>query len=226
MAREDNVRSKLPAAIKEIDIHRKELQNIKIRLEERRKSLFEVTVKAFQQNDKSKAGVYAAEHAEVRKVIKVVEASELALTQVILRLQSITDIGDVIAHISQAFKVTRRVSREVAGLVPSLDSASRHINETLSETMFDIGEVSPNINLDVRTDSREELIEQAKRLAEQRADEMQQSLDLTPQIISHELQEVGHGTPLLASGDEESYPEDNYDATLGVIYSAPKEVKH
>src|SRR2546427_7471854 len=84
-------KAKVLVAIKNIEFHRKELDSLKGRLAERRLRLFDMTVRAIQENEKPKAGIYASEHTEVMKVIKVVTTSELALTQVMLRMQSITE---------------------------------------------------------------------------------------------------------------------------------------
>ena len=136
--REDGVKGKIASTIKEIELHRRELESMRNRLAQRRKLLYDTTVRALTAKDKSKANVYANEWAELRKVAKVVYASELALTQVILRLESINDVGDVISHMSTAFKVLRKVSKTVQGLVPALDQASEEINTTLTETMADL----------------------------------------------------------------------------------------
>jgi len=93
--------------------------------------------------DQEKANIYANEWAELRKVGKVVYASELALTQVVLRLESIVDVGDVMSHMSQAFRVLHKVNKTVQGLVPSLDQASTDINNALAETMTGMGNISP-----------------------------------------------------------------------------------
>jgi len=215
--REENVKPKIASTIKEIELHRRELENLRGKLEQRRKSLFDTTVKAMVSKDKSKAAVYANEWAELRKVAKVVYASELALTQVVLRLESMVDVGDVMVHMSTAFKVLRGVSKTVQGLVPALDQASDEINSTLTETMAEMGNVSPTISLNVRTESGEELVEQARKLAEERAEEMKSGLISSPRRIQEGGESLERRTPLLATGEE-----DEESAMLGVLYSAPR----
>ena len=85
--KDGDYKNKIAVALKEIEIQRRELEGLKGRLAERRQRLFDSTVRSLQEKNKSKANVYANEHAEVRKTIRIVEASELALTQVSLRLQ-------------------------------------------------------------------------------------------------------------------------------------------
>lgn len=214
------MKPKIASTIKEIELHRRELENLRGRLEQRRRNLFETTVKAMMSKDKSKASVYANEWAELRKVARVVYASELALTQVVLRLESMVDIGDVMVHMSTAFKALRNVSKTVQGLVPALDQASDEINNTLSETMAEMGNVSPSISLNVRTESGEELVEQARKLAEERAEQMKGGLLGSPWKILEEAEASEKRTPLLATG-EEGFVEDE-NSMIGVLYAPPQ----
>jgi division protein CdvB (Snf7/Vps24/ESCRT-III family) len=215
---EDSVKPKISSTIKEIELHRRELENLRVKLDQRRKSLFETTVKAMMAKDKSKASVYANEWAELRKVGKVVYASELALTQVVLRLESIVDVGDVMSHMSMAFKVLRKVNKTVQGLVPSLDQASDEINNALTETMAEMGNVSPSISLNIQTESGEELVEQARKLAEERAEEMKRTMLVSPRQIQRVSEEQDSRVPLLEGGGDE----DEEVAMLGTLYNAPK----
>ncbi len=213
IGREDNVKPKIASTIKEIELHRKELENLRGKLEQRRKALFDTTVKAMMIKDQSKATVYANEWAELRKVGKVVYASELALTQVVLRLESILDVGDVMFHMSMAFKVLRKVNKTVQGLVPSLDQASSDINNALTETMAGMENISPSISLNIKTETGEELVEQARKLAEERADEMKRTLTLSPRQIQA-TDPLDRRVLLLEGGVDE----DDETALLGTVY--------
>ena len=221
IGREENVKPKISSTIKEIELHRRELENLRVKLEQRRKTLFDTTVRAMIAKDRSKAQVYANEWSELRKVGKVVYASELALTQVILRLESISDVGDVMAHMSMAFKVLRKVNKTVQGLVPSLDQASSDINSALTETMAEMGNVSPSISLNVHTESGEELVEQARKLAEDRAEEMKLTLGVSARQVQKSTEGLDMRVPILATGDEE----DEEVAMLGTIYRSQPQVE-
>jgi division protein CdvB (Snf7/Vps24/ESCRT-III family) len=213
-------KGRIAVALREIEGQRKELDQLKARLSERRQKLFETTVRALQEKNKSKAAVYATEHAEVRKVARVVEASELALTQVSLRLQSITEIGDAMLHMDTAFRSLKQISKEMRGVIPALDAASTDINSTFVETMAQMGQISPNINIDIKTENTEDLVEQAKRYAEEQSARLKDSLNMMPGKFEEEIfQTSADDTPLLATGDEEE------NVVLGTIYSAPKDEK-
>jgi len=164
--------------------------------------------------DESKANVYANEWSELRKVGKVVYASELALTQVVLRLESILDVGDVMFHMSMAFKVLRKVNKTVQGLVPSLDQASSDINNALSETMAGMENISPSISLNIQTETGEELVEAARKLAEERAEEMKHSIGISPLHLQLRGYDQTSRVPLLATGEDD----DEDSAILGTVY--------
>jgi division protein CdvB (Snf7/Vps24/ESCRT-III family) len=213
--KEGNLKPKISSTIKEIELHRRELEGLRVKLEQRRKTLFDTAVKAMLAKDRSKASVYANEWAELRKVGKVVYASELALTQVVLRLESMVDVGDVMFHMSVVFRVLRKVNKEVQGLAPSVEQASNEISSTLSETMAEMGNVSPSISLNINSESGAELVEQARKLAEERAEEMKKTL-VTPRQIE-ETGSVQRRMPLLATGEEET----EEAATIGTLYGSP-----
>jgi len=213
IGREENVKPKIASTIKEIEFHRKELESLRARLEQRRKSLFDTTVKAMMTKDQPKATVYANEWSELRKVGKVVYASELALTQVVLRLESILDVGDVMFHMSMAFRVLRKVNKTVQGLVPSLDQASSDISNALTETMAGMENISPSISLNIKTETGEELVEEARKLAEDRAEEMKRSLGAAPLHLQLRGYEQSSRVPLLATGED-----DDESAILGTVY--------
>jgi division protein CdvB (Snf7/Vps24/ESCRT-III family) len=214
-------KGKIGTAVREIEAQRKELDGMKSRLAERRLKLFETTVRALQEKNQSKAAVYAAEHAEVRKVCRVVEASELALTQVSLRLQSITEIGDAMLHMDIAFRSLKHVSKEMQGVIPALDAASTDINSTFVETMAQMGQISPNINIDIKTENSEDLVEQAKRYAEEQSQRLRDSLNMMPGKFEEQvIRSAAEHTPLLATGDD-----DEEQVSLGTLYSAPGDEK-
>ena len=219
IGREEKIKPKISETIKEIETHRRELENLRLKLDQRRKSLFDTTVKAMVSRDQSKATIYANEWSELRKVGKVVYASELALTQVVLRLESILDVGDVMTHMSKAFKVLRKVNKTVQGIVPSLDQASDEINSALTETMTEMGHVSPSISLNIQTESGEELVEQARRLAEERAEEMKRSLVIS-QIHIQQDPIPESRVPLLATGEDD----EEEASLLGTLYK-PRQVE-
>jgi division protein CdvB (Snf7/Vps24/ESCRT-III family) len=215
-SKDGDYRSKVAMALKQIEVQRRELEGVRGRLTERRKSLFDSTVKALQEKNNPKANVYAIEHAEVCKTMKVVEASELALTQITLRLESIMEVGDVMSHLTTAFKSLKMVSKEMETFGPQLDATSSSINSTLAETMAHMGQISPSLNIDIRTENAEELVEAARKFAQEQGQKLNEGLKNVPIVFEGQVGEaVEDRLSILTTGDD--YEEEE-SPILGTIF--------
>jgi hypothetical protein len=84
--------------------------------------------------------------------------------------------------------------------------------------MAEMGHVSPSISLNIRTETGEELVEQARKLAEERAEEMKRSLTVPHLQIRPEAFEPASRVPILATGDD-----DEEVTILGTVYK-PKPI--
>ncbi len=219
--KEGDYKNKIVVALKEIEVQRRELEGLKGRLAERRQRLFDSTVRSLQEKNKSKANVYANEHAEIRKTIRIVEASELALTQVSLRLQSIMEVGDAMVHVGAAFKSLKTVSKTMEEFGPALDATSASINNTLTETMAQMGQISPGITVDVHTENAEELVQQAQKFAEEQAERLKTSLHLMPSRYEEEIHRTDDRIPILATGDDS----EDEQIILGTIFGPSADPK-
>ena len=172
----DGLKKKLISAARRIEVHKREVISLRLRLENRRQSLFEKVVRAIEHKDDDSASIFAVELTEVKKVLKVVKVSELALMQIIVRLESIRDVGDVYSNMNDAFKIMRGVNKSVSGVVPSLENATEEVNTTLSETLADLGNLSSSVSLDVTHEGGKELFEKAKLFAEEKVLELNEGI--------------------------------------------------
>ena len=172
----DGLKKKLISAARRIEVHKREVISLRLRLENRRQFLFEKVVRAIEHKDDDSASIFAVELTEVKKVLKVVKVSELALMQIIVRLESIRDVGDVYSNMNDAFKIMRGVNKSVSGVVPSLENATEEVNTTLSETLADLGNLSSSVSLDVTHEGGQELFEKAKLFAEEKALELNEGI--------------------------------------------------
>jgi division protein CdvB (Snf7/Vps24/ESCRT-III family) len=172
----DGLKKKLISAARRIEVHKREVISLRLRLENRRQFLFEKVVRAIEHKDDDSASIFTVELTEVKKVLKVVKVSELALMQIIVRLESIRDVGDVYSNMNDAFKIMRGVNKSVSGVVPSLENATEEVNTTLSETLADLGNLSSSVSLDVTHEGGKELFEKAKLFAEEKVLELNEGI--------------------------------------------------
>lgn len=217
-SRKEVMREKINRAIKGIEVHRREIDNLKLRLENRRKALYEIMIKAKQNHEDAKAIVYANELAELKRVIRVVTTSQLALTQIVTRMESMRDVGDAIFQMSTAMEEVGKVNKSVSDIIPSFNGATEQINSTLSETMTDLGQVSPGISINLENDSSGDIIEAAMRYADEKISELKEDRAALPKTRDGHLIDQVKKVALLTTGDDED-PESEFEP---IVLSVPR----
>jgi len=202
-SKKEALRDKINRAIQGVEVHRRELDNLKARLETRKKSLYEMMLKAKQNREEGKVIVFANELAELKKVMHVVTTSQLALTQIVTRMESMRDVGDAIFQMSSAMQEVGKANKSVSEIIPSFHGVTDEINMTFTETMADLGQVSPNIAINLENDSASEIIEAAQRFAEEKVSELKVDVGLVPKAKEHRLMDSMKKVALAATNNEE-----------------------
>ena len=218
-SRKEVMREKINRAIKGTEVHRREIDNLKLRLENRRKTLYETMIKAKQSREDAKAIVYANELAELKRIIRVVTTSQLALTQIVTRMESMRDVGDAILQMSTAMEEVGKVNKSVSDIIPSFNGATEQINSTLSETMTDLGQVSPGITINLEHDSSGDIIEAAMRYADEKVSELKEDRAALPKSRDGHLIDQVKKVALLTTGDDENTVESEFKP---VVLSVPR----
>jgi division protein CdvB (Snf7/Vps24/ESCRT-III family) len=210
------LKDKIGLAIRQVDVQRKELEQLRYRLEERRKSMFDSTVRAIEKNDEMRARVLAGEHVELQKIGKVVNASELALLHISVRLETIRDVGDIMYVLTNAFKAVRKIGKSVAEVAPNLEQAASEINESFTGILAELGMVSPNVTLSL-TDTPSEIFHKAQQLINERTSELSdlpksiQNLDSDRESIFEKTKKVAM---LATEGDDEELDSEEFKPVL------------
>ena len=160
-------KEKISTAFRQIEIRRTQLVTLRGKLELRQKLLFQSAERAFEQREKERGMMYAAEHDEVRKMSNMVISSELALTQMGLRLESIRDLTDAVSGMTSAFEVIRNVRKPLSVAIPSLEGLISEVGETVNSTMIEIGCTAETPELQQNSEQGQDILDMAKSYVEQ-----------------------------------------------------------
>lgn len=155
-----------------------------------------------------RAKVLTGEHVELQKIARVVSASELALLHIVVRLETIRDVGDVMFVLSNAFKAVKRIGKSVSEVAPNLESMASEINSSFAGILSELGVLTPNVRISL-TDTPQEIFRKAQDLIDERTKElaeMPKSIEGTENQIGESLAERTRRIALLAS--EEDDPEE------------------
>jgi len=141
------LKPRMDYAIKRLNLQINSLDKAADRFNKKDKDLFKKIVEAYGQHDSARANIYASELAEVRKMEKMVMNSKLALDQVLLRLETVSEFGDIVSTLGPAISVLRSVGAGIVGVLPEAENELGDIGNMLSGLMFDVGQSSGlNIN--------------------------------------------------------------------------------
>ncbi len=166
------LKSKIELAIRRIEAQIQYLESALIRFTDRDKYLFSKVVDAYSKNQTQRANVFANELAELRKMANFIMNAELALERVVLRLRTVTQLGNVIVNLAPATEVLHNVRSGIAGILPNAERELEQVGLMLNDIMVEAGEttgISPDF--DVANEDAKKILGEAAMVAEQRMKE-------------------------------------------------------
>jgi len=167
--RRQTLKERIYEALKVLNAQHRRLQQLVTRLQERDKELFNACTMAKSWNDELHAILYANELAELRKLIKTIMASSLAIEQVILRLETIEQLGDAMVHLGPVMKIIQGLRGQLTNIIPEVATELDNVNKMLGSILVDVGE--PKTTEVVASEEALKVLQEAEVIAEQRLKE-------------------------------------------------------
>ena len=160
------------------------LDQITTRLMERDKKVFEKVVDAFIKHEMDRATLYANELAELRKMGKIILFSKLSLEKVLLRLETIRDVGDLMVAMAPVIGVVRAVKSGLAGILPDAERELGELADVLGGLVADAGELTGHSPTLEASEEAQKILEEAMAIAEQRMREKLPEIPATGALVS------------------------------------------
>jgi len=163
------LKSRMEYATKRVQGQLQKLEQESQRLAERDKSLFAKVVDSYQKHDTPHANIYANELAELRKMQKTTLNAKLALDQIAMRMEAISEMGDLAYTLLPVIGVMRDVMRGMASVNPQIAKEMGDISNILSGIVMDAGATSGmSINFQSANEDSAKILEEASAVAERR----------------------------------------------------------
>jgi division protein CdvB (Snf7/Vps24/ESCRT-III family) len=163
------LKPRLEQAVRQIQIQISRLDQTATKLRERDASIFNKVVANIQKHDMDHATVYANELAEVRKMNKMVTSAKLALEQIVLRLNTVQELGDVVVTLTPAMAVIKNVKSGLMTVLPEAEHEIGEISGLLSGILVDAGQMGGyTLNFEAAGEEAEKILGEASAVAEQR----------------------------------------------------------
>ncbi len=172
------LKQQIRSVIQRIDAQKHKLDNALNRFKNRDTVLFRRVVKALSERDTLRANVLAGELSEIRKVEKILMHAALALESVSLRLNTVSELGDVVTVLVPAAGVLNNIRSGMASIFPEADRELENIGGLLTEIVSstnqsrDIPVYIGNANVET-----EKILEKAELAAEQKLKEQLPEVD-------------------------------------------------
>ncbi len=116
-----------------------------------------------------RASVFANELAEIRKMEKMIMHARLALEQIVLRLSTVSELGDVVSTLAPAVGVLRSVRNGMSAIFPEAEREIGQIGNLLSGIIIDAGQSSGlSINFETANEDAQKILTEAATVAEQK----------------------------------------------------------
>ncbi|MCW3999064.1 MAG: Snf7 family protein [Candidatus Bathyarchaeota archaeon] len=167
------IREVATKSIYTLKIQQNKLEQASFRLKERDRVLFETCMSALKKNNKDKAAICATEIAEVRKLISFIGNVHLAIERVVMRLETIKELGDIVTDLKPALTLLQGVSQQLFQVLPDVSSELSNVNSTIQETLH-ATKLSADENLvpvGKKTEAGEEILKEVSCFMEQKLSE-------------------------------------------------------
>jgi division protein CdvB (Snf7/Vps24/ESCRT-III family) len=166
------LKPRLDFAVRRIELQVQKLDQATERFGQRDKTIFARIVDAYTKHDSSRANVFANELAEIRKMERLIMNARLALEQIVLRLRTVSELGDVVSTLGPAVGVLRSVRAGLVSVFPEAESELGEIGNMLSGIMIEAGQGSGmTLNFDSVNEDAGKILTEAATVAEQRIKE-------------------------------------------------------
>lgn len=167
------LKERIAEAIYRLDTQRTKLEETSAKLHKRDREMFERCIGAEAAHDSSRAVMYANECVEIRKMAKIVLASQLALERVSLRLQTIEDFGDLLIQMAPVVGIVKETRGRLAGVIPEVAYELEEINSMLNNTITETGNtLIPESTIEAASGEAKKVLEEASAIAEQKMNEI------------------------------------------------------
>ena len=132
---EEPIKNKIDFAQKKLQFQITKLEVINEKLQKKHDMIFEKIVNAQRNNKTGYAQAYAGELAQVRKMKNMVSGAKLSMEQIKLRLDTVSELGDVVVTLSPCMSIIRGLAPSLKGIMPEANASMQDLSQILGDVM-------------------------------------------------------------------------------------------
>jgi len=128
---ETSLKNRISFAEKKLHLQITRLDETHQRLQQNHDRVFQKIVAAQKIGNEPRAKAYALEVQEIRKVRKVIGEAKLAMEQIKLRLNTVSELGDVVVTLSPCMSLIKGLAPSISGFVPEINTSMNELSSML-----------------------------------------------------------------------------------------------
>ena len=129
------VKNKIDFAQKKLELQIIKLSTINEKLQKKHDHVFQKIVDAQRNSNHTYAKAYAVELQEIRKMNNMVSNAKLSMEQIQIRLNTISELGDVIVTLSPCMSVIKGLGISLGGIMPEANSSMQDLSKILGDVL-------------------------------------------------------------------------------------------
>ena len=133
---------RIEEAQRKLQIQIAKLDGISSKMQEKDKVIFGRIVKAMQNHDIHYGKLLSGELSQIRKIIKMLDSAKVAFEQIQLRLNTMTELGDVVVTLNPAMNAIKGIQGGLSSMMPQADQSFGQISDLLGNIMTDSSQTS------------------------------------------------------------------------------------
>ncbi|MCY3854005.1 MAG: hypothetical protein OXF28_00685 [Thaumarchaeota archaeon] len=129
------IKNKLDIAQKKLQFQVSKLDYIHEKLQKKSEYIFKKIINAQKINNKTYAKAYAIELTEIRKMKTMVNNAKLAMEQIQIRLNTISELGDIVVTLSPCMSIIKGLGNTLNEVVPETNYSIQDLSKTLNDVL-------------------------------------------------------------------------------------------
>ena len=135
------LKPRIEEAQNRLNLQISKLDSISMKMQEKDQLIFKRIVHSLQNHDSHYAKILSSELSQVRKMKQMAMSAKLALEQIQLRLNTITELGDVVVTLSPAMSEIKGLQGRLSSMMPKADQSLGEISNLLGNIMNESGHI-------------------------------------------------------------------------------------
>ena len=129
------LKNKIEYAQKRLQFQISKLEVINEKLQKKHDGIFEKIVNAQRTHNNAYAQAYASELVQIRKMKGMVNGAKLSMEQIQLRLNTVSELGDVVVTLSPCMSVIKGLGPALGGIMPEANASMQDLSQILGDVM-------------------------------------------------------------------------------------------